>query len=72
MKFILRNTNSYKEHWYFVAHGDPWPHRPHLRMIGCTTQDRSKAKRFDEHEQAIAALALSDDPPGWEVDEVKE
>lgn len=72
MKFILRNTNKYGEHNYLVAHGEPWPHKPQLRLIRSTTQDRAKARRFDTHEECIAALKLSDDPPGWEIDEVKE
>lgn len=72
MKFILRRTNKPVEHWYFVSHGDPWPHRPDLRLIGTTTQDRRNARRFDAHEDAMAALKRSGDPSGWEIDEVAE
>ena len=72
MKYILRFTPLPAEHHYFVAHGEDWPHRPGFKLIGSTTTNRNNARRFDEHEHAIAALKLSDDPPGWEVDEVKE
>ena len=72
MKFILRNTNTLGEHWYFVSHGQEWPHRPGYKLIGETTQKRENARRFDTHEECMAALKLSDDPVGWEVDEVKE
>jgi hypothetical protein len=72
MKFILRYTPLPADHHYFVAHGVPWPHRPEFRLIGYTTTDRSAAKRFDTHEEALAALKLSDDPIGWDIDEVGE
>lgn len=70
MKFILRFTPQPAVHHYFVAHGAEWPHRPGLRLIGSTTQKREVARRFDAHEECIAALKLSDDPPGWYIDEV--
>lgn len=70
MKFILRFTPQPGVHHYYVAHGDPWPHRPGFKLIGETTTDRAKARRFDAHSDALDALKLSDDPPGWEVDEV--
>ncbi len=72
MKFILRYTRQPGVHFYFVNHGDEWPHRKGFRLIGETTQERANARRFDAHEDALAALKLSDDPPGWEVDEVGE
>ncbi len=72
MKHILRFTPLPAEHHYFVAHGDHWPHRPEFRLIGETTTKRDNARRFDTHEEALEALKLSDDPHGWEVDEVKE
>lgn len=81
MKFILRFTpdtseaigkhaDSNAKFHYFVNHGQDWPHRKGFRLIGETTQNRDNARRFDTHEEAMAALKLSDDPPGWQIDEV--
>lgn len=72
MKYILRFTRDPGVHWYFVNHGSPWTHRPGFRLIGETTQDRANARRFDTADEALAALKLSDDPPGWSIDEVGE
>jgi hypothetical protein len=72
MNFILRFSTATKQHFYFVNHGESWPHRPGFRLISETTQNRDNARRFGTHEEAIAALKLSDDPPGWLVDEVAE
>jgi hypothetical protein len=58
--------------FYFVNFGQDWPHRKGFRLIGETTPDRNKARRFESHEAAIAALKIADDPPGWLVDEVNE
>lgn len=70
MKFILRFTPQPGVHHYFVNHGEEWPHRKGYRLIGQTTQDRTNARRFDTADEALAALKLSDDPVGWEIDEV--
>jgi hypothetical protein len=70
MKFILRYTPEPGTHHYFVSHDKDWPHRPGLKLIGPTTTKRENARRFDAHADALAALKLSDDPPGWLVDEV--
>lgn len=70
MKFILRFTPHPGTHWYFVNHGEDWPHRKGYKLIGETTQDRANARRFDTEAEAYAALKLSDDPPGWAIDEV--
>lgn len=72
MKYILRFSNAYKEHWYFLNHGDTFGPYHQFRLISNTTQDRAKAKRFDAHSDALAALKLANDPPGWEIDEVVE
>ncbi len=70
MKFILRFSRDPGVHHYFVNHGEEWPHRKGFRLIGETTQDRANARRFETHELALEALKLSDDPPGWAIDEV--
>lgn len=70
MKFILRFTSDPGVHNYFVNHGDDWPHRKGFRLIGETTKERANARRFETSEEAYAALKLSDDPPGWLIDEV--
>jgi len=70
MKFILRFTRDPGVHWYFVNHGEDWPHRKGFRLIGETTQQRDNARRFETADEALAALKLSDDPLGWEIDEV--
>lgn len=74
MKFILRHSldSSPTIHHYFVNHGEKWPHRPGYKLIGEVTEDRSNARRFDTAPEAYAALKLSDDPPGWNLDEVGE
>lgn len=82
MKYLLRFTpdpaHAVGKHaelsrfYYFVNHGESRPHRSGFRLIGETTPDRNKARRFDSHEAAMAALKLADDPSGWEIDEVAE
>lgn len=73
MKHILRFLNVQQgTNYYFVNHGQEWPHRRGYYLIAETTQDRANARRFDTHEEALAALKLSDDPPSWFIDEVTE
>lgn len=72
MKFILRFTPSVAENYYFVRHGDTFGLAHQHRLIAETTAKRENARRFDTHEAALAALKLSDDPPGWLIDEVAE
>lgn len=72
MKFILRHARQSDPtvHDYFVNHGEEWPHRKGFRLISETTTKRESARRFETAEEALAALKLSDDPPGWGIDEV--
>lgn len=83
MKYILRftpdTTDGIGKHspdasrfFYFLNHGDRFGAHGQFRLIAETTPDRAKARRFDSHELAIDALKLSNDPNGWEVDEVAE
>lgn len=83
MKYILRFTPDTSEgmgkhmpdaprFFYFVNHGEPFGAHGRFRLISETTPDRNKARRFDAHEAAIDALKLSNDPAGWEIDEVSE
>lgn len=72
MKFILRFSPSIAENYYFVRHGETFGLGHQYRLIAETTPKRESARRFDSHEEALAALKLSDDPPNWQIDEVRE
>jgi len=79
MSFILKFTPLHPKdaigqyqpdpasHYWFVREGDPWPGRPHLRMIAETSPDRSKAKVFELAPEAAEQLVRHDNPSGWEI-----
>lgn len=68
--YLLKFTNKWEEHFYFVAHG-----ATHfsaglgtaIHLIADTTEDVAKARRFATEEDANTAFARSGKPAGWEV-----
>ena len=71
MSFLLQHTNRHNERFFFVALGEPWPHRPEFRMIKETTPDPKKARVFDTAPEALAILLAAGEPDKaghqWEV-----
>lgn len=63
----LKYTNPYKEEFYFVALGDPWPRNPELRLVRKSTKFIKLAKCFDTAKDAAEILVLIGNPIGWEI-----
>lgn len=68
LRYRLRFTNHQDDLvTYFQSFGDPWPHRPDLRLIKKVTTIETKGKIFDTYTNAVEALSLAGDPVGWEI-----
>jgi hypothetical protein len=70
-RYRLVFVNSYRERFYFVACGEPWPERPGLVPIRETTPDRNRATQFDALPDAVAVLLAARNPPGWSEEAVE-
>lgn len=64
----LAYVNQYKEKFYFVSLGDPWPNNPNLFLVRRTTKHKAKATIFKNAEEAAAMMKLFDAAPGWAID----
>ena len=64
-RYVLRHENQWGERHFFIRLGNPWPHRPELRLIERTTSDRAQATVFDTLTAALEVLVTAGDPPGW-------
>lgn len=63
----LRYTNHYKETFWFVALGEPWPHEPDKRLIARTTPHERDATVFKTEAEVLDVLKTAGTPPGWEA-----
>ncbi len=62
--YHLRFTNRHGEVYYFLAHGDS---HGAIKLIGATTPNITKARRFETAPEALLALTEAGEPDGWDL-----